>query len=45
MSKKVVIVGAVRTPVGAIGGGLAPLQARELATLAISAVVHNRDVH
>jgi len=31
----VVILSAVRTPIGAIGGGLAPLQARELATLAI----------
>jgi acetyl-CoA C-acetyltransferase len=35
----VVIVGAVRTPIGAIGGGLAPLQARPLATLAIKAVL------
>ena len=32
---EVVILSAVRTPIGAIGGGLAPLQARELATLAI----------
>jgi len=31
----VVILGAVRTPIGAIGGGLASVQARELATLAI----------
>jgi acetyl-CoA C-acetyltransferase len=35
MTQKVVILGAVRTPVGAIGGGLAGLQARELATIAI----------
>ncbi len=38
-AKKVVIVGAVRTPVGAIGGGLAPLLARDLATLAIKALL------
>jgi len=44
MSKKVVIVGAVRTPVGAIGGGLAPLQARELATTAISALLETTSV-
>ncbi len=36
---KVVILSAVRTPIGAIGGGLAPLQARELATLAIGKAV------
>jgi len=36
---KVLIVGAVRTPVGAIGGGLAPLQARSLATAAIRALL------
>lgn len=33
---KVVVAGAVRTPIGAIGGGLAPLQARELATIAMN---------
>lgn len=44
MSKKVVIIGAVRTPVGAIGGGLAPLQARELATIAIQALVEKTSV-
>ena len=38
MSKKVLILGAIRTPVGAIGGGLATLQARELATIAIKAL-------
>jgi len=32
---KVVILGAVRTPIGAIGGGLASIQVRELATFAI----------
>lgn len=37
--KKVVIAGAVRTPIGAIGGGLAPVQARPLATHAIKALL------
>lgn len=41
---KVVIVGAVRTPVGAIGGGLSGLQARELATLAIRGLLENSGV-
>lgn len=36
---EVVIVGAVRTPVGAIGGGLSPLLARELATLTIRSLL------
>lgn len=36
---KVVILGAVRTPIGAMGGGLAPLQARELATFAIGKAI------
>jgi len=44
MSKKVVIVGAIRTPVGAIGGGLASLQARELATIAIKALLEKTSV-
>jgi acetyl-CoA C-acetyltransferase len=35
---KIVIVGAVRTPIGAIGGGLAELQARPLATLCLKAL-------
>ncbi len=39
MQKKVVIVGAVRTPIGAIGGGLASLQAEDLATHAIKALL------
>jgi len=38
VSKKVVILGAIRTPVGAIGGGLATIQARQLATIAIKAL-------
>ena len=36
---KVVIAGAVRTPIGAIGGGLASIQARPLATHAIRALL------
>ncbi len=39
MKKKVVIVGAVRTPIGAIGGGLSSLQAESLATHAIKALL------
>ncbi|MCG6962726.1 MAG: thiolase family protein [Acidobacteria bacterium] len=39
--KKVVIAGAVRTPIGAIGGGLASLQAEDLATLAISRLLES----
>ncbi len=41
---KVVIVGAVRTPIGAIGGGLAEMQARPLATLAIKALLDKSGV-
>jgi acetyl-CoA C-acetyltransferase len=41
---KIVIVGAVRTPVGAIGGGLAGLQARPLATGAIEALLQQTGV-
>ena len=40
----VVIVGAVRTPIGAIGGGLAGLQARPLATVAIKAAMEQAGV-
>lgn len=39
MKKKVMIVGAVRSPIGAIGGGLASLQAEALATHAIKALL------
>ena len=39
MSGKVMILGAVRTPIGAIGGGLASLQAESLATHAIKALL------
>jgi acetyl-CoA C-acetyltransferase len=39
MRRKVVIVGAIRTPIGAIGGGLASLQAEALATHAIKGVM------
>ena len=44
MSEKVNIIGAIRTPVGAIGGGLATLQARELATIAIKALLEKTEV-
>ncbi len=37
--KKIVIAGAVRTPIGAIGGGLSSLLARPLATHAIEALL------
>lgn len=40
----VVILSAVRTPIGAIGGGLAPLQARELATLAIKKAIEEAGI-
>ncbi len=36
---RIVILGAVRTPIGAIGGGLAPLLAEDLATLAVRSVL------
>ena len=41
---RIVIVGAVRTPIGAIGGALAPLQAEELATIAIREVLRRSGV-
>jgi acetyl-CoA C-acetyltransferase len=44
MADKVLILGAVRTPVGAIGGGLASLQACELATVAIKALLERTGV-
>ncbi len=43
-SSPVVIVGAVRTPVGAIGGGLAPLEARPLATACITALLERTEL-
>jgi acetyl-CoA C-acetyltransferase len=39
MKPRVVIVGAVRTPIGAIGGGLSSLQAESLAAHAIKALI------
>ena len=39
MKNGVVVVGAIRTPIGAIGGGLATLQAEALATHAIKALL------
>jgi acetyl-CoA C-acetyltransferase len=44
MSKKIVIVGAVRTPVGSIGGGLAGVLPRELATHIIKALLDSTGV-
>jgi acetyl-CoA C-acetyltransferase len=41
---KIVIVGAVRTPIGAIGGALAEIQARPLATLIIKALLEKTGV-
>jgi len=41
---RVVILGAVRTPIGAIGGGLAPLLAEDLAIRAIKAVLEQSGV-
>lgn len=38
-NKKVVIAGAVRTPIGAIGGGLSSILARPLATHAVKALL------
>ncbi len=38
-NKKIVILGAVRTPIGAIGGGLSGIQARPLATHIIKALL------
>lgn len=40
-SSPLVIVGAVRTPIGAIGGGLAPIEARPLATACIKALLES----
>jgi len=39
MKRRVVIVGAVRTPIGTIGGGLSSLQAESLASHAIKALL------
>ncbi|MFV2073591.1 MAG: acetyl-CoA C-acyltransferase [Thermoanaerobaculales bacterium] len=44
MTSKVVIAGAVRTPIGTIGGGLAPLQARDLATIIIRSLFESTGV-
>jgi len=41
---KIVILGAVRTPIGSIGGALAPIQARPLATRAIEALLQQTGV-
>ena len=39
MTDNVVIAGAVRTPIGAIGGGLASLQAEDLAVACIRSLL------
>jgi len=44
MAGKVVIIRALRTPIGAIGGGLAGLQAEQLATHAIRALLADSGV-
>lgn len=41
---KVVVAGAIRTPIGSIGGGLSGLQARELATISIRALLERSGV-
>jgi acetyl-CoA C-acetyltransferase len=43
-STRVVIVGAVRTPIGALGGGLADLQARPLASHTIKVLLEKTGV-
>ena len=44
MTTKVIIAGAVRTPVGAIGGGLSPLQAQDLAVIVIRSLLESSDL-
>jgi acetyl-CoA C-acetyltransferase len=39
MTTKVVIVGALRTPIGSVGGALAPLQAQDLGTTIIRSLI------
>ena len=39
MIEKVLIAGAVRTPIGAVGGGLSPLQTEDLAVLIIRSLM------
>jgi acetyl-CoA C-acetyltransferase len=42
--QKIYILGAVRTPIGSIGGGLAALQAEDLATHSINAVLEQTGI-
>jgi acetyl-CoA C-acetyltransferase len=42
--EKIYILGAVRTPIGSIGGGLAALQAEDLATHSINAVLEQTGI-
>ena len=44
MTCRVVITGAVRTPIGTIGGGLAPLQAKDLATIIIRSLFESTGI-
>ncbi len=44
MTTKVIIAGAVRTPVGAIGGGLSPVQAQDLAVIVIRSLLEGSDL-
>ena len=39
MTEKVLIAGAVRTPIGAVGGGLSPLQTEDLAVIIIRSLM------
>ena len=39
MTEKVVIAGAVRTPIGSVGGGLSPLQSEDLAVTVIRSLI------
>jgi acetyl-CoA C-acetyltransferase len=38
MTEKVVIAGAVRTPIGSVGGGLSSVQAEDLAVTVLKAL-------
>ncbi len=44
MRRKVFILGAVRTPIGSIGGGLAALQAEDLGARVIEALLDQSDI-
>ena len=44
MTPHVVIVEAVRTPIGSVGGALAPLQAQDLATTIIRSLLEHSGI-